>query len=246
MSEAGDRAQMSEGARRLADAIREVKNAAADREDVVVDMREAQRMRLELIAAELAPVFAEVPADVDIFDFAILQRPAAAAVDRRRGSHVAMGRDKRSYRFVRDTRMGRVVLAESHDMKPVADQVTRYIAERLIERQRQLDGGATPSVAMLARQPQPDPHARRARSPGGRRCRGSAWCSPARSSASSSRQRCSGTASSPCGAGGRLLQGPHTFPVILGLDPRICRRLVVPAPVPLLGNVNGSSGQARG
>lgn len=163
MSEAGDRAQTSEGARRLADAIREVKNAAADREDVVVDMREAQRMRLELIAAELAPVFAEVPADVDIFDFAIssgLQpRLWIDAV-----SHVAMGRDKRSYRFVRDTRMGRVVLAESHDMKPVADQVTRYIAERLIERQRQLDGGAMPSVAMLARSPQTDPQARRARS----------------------------------------------------------------------------------
>jgi hypothetical protein len=152
MNEAGDRAQPGDGARRLADAIREVKNAAADREDVVVDMREAQRMRLELIAAELAPVFAEVPADVDIFDFAIssgLQpRLWIDAV-----SHVAMGRDKRSYRFVRDTRMGRVVLAESHDMKPVADQVTLYIAERLIERQRQLDGGATPSVAMLARPP---------------------------------------------------------------------------------------------
>lgn len=163
MNEAGDRARMSEGARRLADAIREVKNAAADREDVVVDMREAHRMRLELIAAELAPVFAEVPADVDIFDFAIssgLQpRLWIDAV-----SHVSMGRDRRSYRFVRDTRMGRVVLAESHDMKPVVDQVTRYIAERLIERERQLDGFATPSVAMLARPPQPDPYARRSRS----------------------------------------------------------------------------------
>lgn len=152
MSEAGDRAQLGDGARRLAEAIREVKNAAADREDVVVDMREAQRMRLELIAAELAPVFADVPADVDIFDFAIssgLQpRLWIDAV-----SHVAMGRDKRTYRFVRDTRMGRVVLAESHDMKPVADQVTLYIAERLVERQRQLDGGATPSVATLARPP---------------------------------------------------------------------------------------------
>lgn len=162
MNEAGDRARMSEGARRLADAIREVKNAAADREDVVVDMREAHRMRLELIAAELAPVFAEVPADVDIFDFAIssgLQpRLWIDAV-----SHVSMGRDRRSYRFVRDTRMGRVVLAESHDMKPVVDQVTRYIAERLIERERQLDGFAMPSVAMLARLPQTDPAGRRAR-----------------------------------------------------------------------------------
>ena len=57
--------------RRLSDAIRDVKNAAADREDVVVELREATRMRLQLLAAELAPVFAEVPDDIDTFDFAI-------------------------------------------------------------------------------------------------------------------------------------------------------------------------------
>ena len=45
-------------ARRLADVIREVKNAAADRDDVVVELREASRTRLELVAAELAPLFA--------------------------------------------------------------------------------------------------------------------------------------------------------------------------------------------
>ena len=116
-----------------------MKNAAADRDDVVVEMREASRMRLDLLAAELAPVFAEVPADVDIFDFAIssgLQpRLWIDAV-----SHVTMGRDRRTYRFLRDTRIGRVVLAESTDMKPVADQVTRYVAERIVERQRLMEG----------------------------------------------------------------------------------------------------------
>ena len=58
-------------ARRLADVVREVKNAAADRDDVVVELREASRTRLELVAAELAPLFAEVPADIDLFDFTI-------------------------------------------------------------------------------------------------------------------------------------------------------------------------------
>ena len=50
-------------ARVLSDAIRDVKNATADRTDVVVDLREAHRMRLELLAAELEPVFADVPKD---------------------------------------------------------------------------------------------------------------------------------------------------------------------------------------
>jgi hypothetical protein len=131
--------------RKLSDAIRDVKNAAADREDVVVDLREATRTRLQLLAAELAPVFAEVPAEVDFFDFALssgLQpRLWIDAV-----SHVAMGRDRRTYRFLKDTRVGRVVLAESTSVDVIADAVTRYVAERIVERERQVEGGVVPAV----------------------------------------------------------------------------------------------------
>ncbi len=73
-------------------------------------------------------------------------------------AHVAMGRDKRTYRFLRDTRLGRVVLAESTEIKPVAEQVTRYVAERVIEWQRARDGDVE---SVLARdEPQADPPAR--------------------------------------------------------------------------------------
>ncbi|TIV15213.1 MAG: hypothetical protein E5W02_15105, partial [Mesorhizobium sp.] len=65
MKDAGDIITPIEPSRKLSDAIRDVKNAFADRDDVVVDMREAHRMRLDLLAAELAPVFADVPADMD-------------------------------------------------------------------------------------------------------------------------------------------------------------------------------------
>lgn len=123
--------------------IRAVKNDLADRDDVVVDLREMQRARLELLADELKPVFAQVPAEDDRFDFAITSgaqpRLWIDAV-----AHVAMGRDRRSYRFVRDTRLGRVVLAETLDMKAVAERVTRYVAERIVERERVLDGEAEP------------------------------------------------------------------------------------------------------
>jgi hypothetical protein len=134
--------------KRLSDAIRDVKNAAADRDDVVVELREASRTRLELLAQELKPVFDAVPADNDWFDFAIssgLQpRLWIDAI-----SHVALGRDRRTYRFLADTRLGRTVLAESPEIKPVADQVTRYIAERMVERQRLVEGTVEP-VARLA------------------------------------------------------------------------------------------------
>lgn len=139
MSEAGQSAASVGNVRRLADVVREVKTAAADREDVVVEMREASRTRLELLAQELQPVFAEVPEDDPIFDFAVSsgQQPRLwiDAV-----AHVTLGHDRRTYRFLRDTRLGRVVLAESTEIKPIADQVTRYIAERLVERQRMVEG----------------------------------------------------------------------------------------------------------
>ncbi|PDQ22099.1 hypothetical protein CN311_05685 [Mesorhizobium sanjuanii] len=150
MKDAGENITQIDQSRKLSDAIRDVKNAFADRDDVVVDMREAHRMRLDLLAAELAPVFADVPADMDNFDFAVssgLQpRLWIDAV-----SHIAMGRDRRTYRFLRDTRIGRVVLAESTDMKPIADQVTRYVAERVVERQRMLEGGVEQAIAGLKR-----------------------------------------------------------------------------------------------
>jgi hypothetical protein len=145
MKDAGETSRQIGPSWRLADAVRDVKNALADRDDVVVELREAHRMRLELLAAELAPVFADVPADMDNFDFALssgLQpRLWIDAV-----SHVSMGRDRRTYRFLKDTRIGRVVLAESTEMKPIADQVTRYVAERIVERQRMLEGGAEPAT----------------------------------------------------------------------------------------------------
>jgi hypothetical protein len=124
--------------RKLADAIREVKNAMADRDDVVVEIREVTRTRLEMLATELEPVIADAGAEHPGFDFAISsgQQPRywIDAV-----AHVSLGRDRRTYRFVRDTRNGRVLLAEATDVRAVADAVTRYVAERIVERQRDLE-----------------------------------------------------------------------------------------------------------
>lgn len=139
MSEFSDAKGRHGNITRLADVMREVRIAQADRSDVVVDMKEADRARLELMALELKPLFDDIPADNELFDFAIssgLQpRLWIDSV-----SHVQMGRDRRTFRFVRDTRLGRTVLAESVDMRPVVEQVTRYVAERLIEQKRLMEG----------------------------------------------------------------------------------------------------------
>jgi hypothetical protein len=110
---------------------------AAERTSVVVDLRDAELARLELLNEALDPLFAELPPDVDLFDRGISRgdtpRLWIDAV-----AHVVMGRDKRIYRFVSDTRIGRRVLAESHDISEIVRAVTAYVARRLVERQRAL------------------------------------------------------------------------------------------------------------
>ena len=121
----------------LREALRKARIEAADRTGVVVDLRDAEVARLEILNEALDPLFAQVPGDVDLFDRGISQGETPRLwIDV--VAHVVMGRDKRSYRFVQDTRFGRIVLAESHDVPPIVDAVTDYIARRMIEREHAL------------------------------------------------------------------------------------------------------------
>ncbi len=134
-----DKASPVTGERRLSEIIREVKTAVAERSDVVIDMKEADQARISLLAEDLRPIVEAVPDEVELFDFAIsngLQpRLWIDSV-----AHVHMAQDRRTYRFIRETRIGRVVLAETSDLKTMSAAVARYIADRLVERQRILEG----------------------------------------------------------------------------------------------------------
>jgi len=111
---------------------------AAERTNVIVDLRDAELARLELLNEALNPLFADVPPDVDLFDRGI-SRGEAPRLWIDAVAHVAMGRDKRLYRFLHDSRIGRRVLAESHELPDVVQSVTTYVARRLVERQRALE-----------------------------------------------------------------------------------------------------------
>src|ERR1700748_1438553 len=100
---------------RLRDALRQARIEAADRTGVVVDLRDAEVARLEILGDALDPLFAQVPQQVDLFDRGISQGETPRLwIDV--VAHVVMGRDKRIYRFVQDTRYGRIVLAEAHEV----------------------------------------------------------------------------------------------------------------------------------
>ena len=121
----------------LKDAVRDARIEAAERSGVVVDLRDAEVARLELLNDALDPLFADIPAYVDLFDRGVSKGDVPRLwVDVI--AHVEMGRDKRQYRFVQDTRYGRAVLAESYEVRDIVQAVTRYVARRMVERERAL------------------------------------------------------------------------------------------------------------
>ena len=143
MSEAQNTQAGEPGPIRLRDALRRARIEAADRTGVVVDLRDAEVARLEILNEALDPLFAQVPEQIDLFDRGISQGETPRLwIDV--VAHVIMGRDKRAYRFVQDTRFGRTVIAESHDVAAIVGAVTDYVARRMIEREHAL---AATSVA---------------------------------------------------------------------------------------------------
>jgi hypothetical protein len=137
---------------RLRDALRQARIEAADRTGVVVELRDAEVARLEILNEALDPLFAEVPEQVDLFDRGVSQGETPRLwIDV--VAHVVMGRDKRIYRLVQDTRFGRIVIAESHDVPVIVDAVTGYVARRMIEREHAMV--ATPAAAELVVEKKP-------------------------------------------------------------------------------------------
>ncbi len=137
--------QPADGARpsdKLKLAVRRARVDDAERTKVIAELRGAEITRLEMLRDEILPVAAEIPADVDLFDIGLVatERPRLF-IDMI--GFVEMGHDRRTYRFVQDTRHGRVVIAESERIEPIVDAVSDYIARRLIEREKALAADGT-------------------------------------------------------------------------------------------------------
>src|ERR1700733_15799206 len=78
----------------LKQAMHQARIEAAERTGVVVDMRDAELARLELLNEALDPLFADIPPEIELFDRGVSRgdtpRLWIDAV-----AHIAMGRDKR-------------------------------------------------------------------------------------------------------------------------------------------------------
>jgi len=136
----------------LAAALRRARLDNASRSEALSDIRSGEIVRLELLRDAIAPVLEQLPDDCDLFDVAISpsERPRLF-IDQL--GFIEIGRDGRAYRFLQDTRHGRIQLGESEKAEVMVEAVTAYIAHRLIEREKALasDFASGASAANAAR-----------------------------------------------------------------------------------------------
>lgn len=121
----------------LTAAMRRARVEVAERSEVVAELRGAELARLEMLQEALQPVLSQVPDAIDMFDSGLVpgERPRLF-IDMI--AFVEMGRDRRAYRFLQDTRHGRVALAESERLETMVSAITDYIGRRIVEREKYL------------------------------------------------------------------------------------------------------------
>ena len=136
--------QRSDTVTSLRDAVRKARLDDAERGGAIADLRAGELVRLEILRDALAPIFAELPDDAELFDHGLVpgERPRLF-VDIL--AFVEMGRDRRHYRFVQDSRWGQRVIIETDDIQAVLRAVTDYIALRLVERRKALAADSLPT-----------------------------------------------------------------------------------------------------
>jgi uncharacterized protein with von Willebrand factor type A (vWA) domain len=160
-SEAGAGGSLDARVSSLAAALRRARIDNAEHSGALADLRGAEIARLEILRDALEPVLVQIPADCDIFDVAVSpgERPRLF-IDQI--GFIEMARDRRTYRFLQDTRHGRITIGESDDIEHVVEAITTYIAHRLIEREKALavdyaSGGAAAARAAQAATARPAP-----------------------------------------------------------------------------------------
>ena len=140
------------GRKSLKEAMRQVRLSVAERSDVIVDLREAEVTRLELLYDDMAGLIADLPENDDQFEVTLVpSHPPRLWVDML--AYVTMGRDKHTYQLQRDTRNGREVLSQSTDRADMVDAITDYVAYRLLEREQAFAADKMPASFMQAKQP---------------------------------------------------------------------------------------------
>jgi hypothetical protein len=125
----------------LAVAMNQARIDMADRSGLKVEAQTYGAAKLEALRRKLMPLYAAIPRDVELFDLGLVtQERPRLYVDII--AFIEMNRDQTAFRFLQESRNGRITLAETDDDKTIIEEVTRYVARRLVEREHALENTA--------------------------------------------------------------------------------------------------------
>jgi hypothetical protein len=109
--------------------------------EAVLDIRDAQTLRLQVLKDELAPIIAANAEATAFVDLALVPGdPPRLWVDLI--TFVIMAPDPRTYRLMQDGPGGRQILLETADRTEMIECVKQHVAHRLIAREREKTGVA--------------------------------------------------------------------------------------------------------
>jgi hypothetical protein len=131
----------------LGGALRQARLAEAAHFEAVLDIRDAQTLRLQVLKDELAPAILANSEAASFIDLALVPGdPPRLWIDLI--TSIVMAPDPRTFRLVQDGPGGRQTLLETADRSEMIERVKQHIAHRLIAREREKTGiaAAMPKV----------------------------------------------------------------------------------------------------
>ncbi|MGE3874804.1 MAG: hypothetical protein AB7F74_17775 [Parvibaculaceae bacterium] len=120
----------------MSGALRQARLAEAAHFEAVLDIRDAQTLRLQVLKDELAPMILANTEAASFIDLALVPGdPPRLWIDLI--TAIVMAPDPRTYRLVQDGPGGRQTLLETANRGEVVERVKQHIAHRLIARERE-------------------------------------------------------------------------------------------------------------
>jgi hypothetical protein len=116
--------------------------------EAVLDIRDAQTLRLQVLKDDLAPVILAHAEAKSFVDLALVPGdPPRLWIDLI--TSIVMAPDPRTYRLVQDRPGDRLTLLETADRGEMVDRVKQHVAHRLVVREREKAGVAAPKPALI-------------------------------------------------------------------------------------------------
>lgn len=129
--------------------LEQARQLQAEHHDAQVALRDGAALRLFVLKQELTPWLSDMPEAADFITPALQPGwPPRLWLDLT--SHVLMGEDNATYRLIQDTIDDKVVVFETRDRTEMVKFLRKFIAHRVVRRQRALATAAADLAAMKA------------------------------------------------------------------------------------------------